>query len=106
MRRGSVNDDIPLPLRNDGHQASSPGPSEIDLLHLLCCIHNGETATRLHQERILHASTDKELFMFLNELYQKNKSIASWLSLRHLSKLLLTRVGYAPPITRFMSGFV
>lgn len=43
MRRGSANDDIPLPLHNDPHQASSPGTSEIDILHLLCCIHSGET---------------------------------------------------------------
>ena len=35
--------------------------------------------------------------MFLNEVYRKQRSIMSWLSLRHVSRLLLTRVGYAPP---------
>ncbi|EAQ85497.1 hypothetical protein CHGG_09511 [Chaetomium globosum CBS 148.51] len=91
MRRGSANDDIPLPLRNDPPQTTNPGASEMDILHLLCCIHSGETGTILHQERITNASTDRELFVLLNDIYRKRKSIMSWLSLRHLSKLLLTR---------------
>jgi hypothetical protein len=49
----------------------------------------------------LHASTDKELFVFLNEVYRKKKSVMSWLSLRYLSRLLLTRVSYSPSIRAF-----
>jgi hypothetical protein len=101
MHRGSVDDDIPLPIRNDGRQGNNPEMTGTDVLHLLCCIRNGETATILHQGRILHARTDKQLFVFLNEVYLKKKSVMSWLSLRYLSKLLLMRVGLHPKHTGF-----
>ncbi|KAI0388499.1 hypothetical protein F5Y17DRAFT_202125 [Xylariaceae sp. FL0594] len=90
MRDGSANN-IPLPLYSDPRQASHSGSSHTDILHLLCCINSGETGTKLHQERIPSVSTDGELIMFLNQVYRTRRSIVSWLSLRHVSKLLLSR---------------
>ncbi|KAK0726060.1 tRNA synthetases class I (M)-domain-containing protein [Lasiosphaeris hirsuta] len=91
MRRGSADDDPPLPLHNVPKQTNTILSTEIDILHLLCCIHSGDTGTILHQECISDVNTDRELIMFLVKAYQKRSSVLSWLSLRHVSKLLLSR---------------
>ncbi|KAK7583641.1 hypothetical protein V3481_012923 [Fusarium oxysporum f. sp. vasinfectum] len=93
MRRGSATDNLPIPLHNITYQANESRKPDLDILHLLCCLHSGETGIMLHQERIPHVSTDRELIMFLKEAYQKQRNVMPWLRLRHVSRLLLTRVG-------------
>ncbi|KAH7186959.1 hypothetical protein DER44DRAFT_801137 [Fusarium oxysporum] len=91
MRRGSATDNLPIPLHNITYQANESRKPDLDILHLLCCLHSGETGIMLHQERIPHVSTDRELIMFLKEAYQKQRNVMPWLRLRHVSRLLLTR---------------
>ncbi|KAI0122409.1 hypothetical protein F4814DRAFT_408647 [Daldinia grandis] len=81
-----------LPL----HQTTSPNtPSSplqsLDLLHVLFCIHTGETGLRLHQERLPGITSDRELLLFLRKEYSTYRKVTSWLTLRSVTRVSLAR---------------
>lgn len=60
--------------------------------HILLCIDNGSLMTTLFQERLGLIDTDQHLFVFLKSKYYEYKPIKSWLTLRSLKQVSLTRV--------------
>jgi len=76
--------------------APAPPPIPLEplnpLLRLLFCIHQGETGLRLHQERLTGVDSDRQLLRFLRAEYNKHRKITSWLTLRSVVGLSLSRV--------------
>lgn len=66
--------------------------SQEDTSHLLLCVDRGDSETRLHQKRIEHCTTDRELFIFLRDQYCNYRQPKIWFSLRSVSLLSLSRV--------------
>lgn len=89
-------EDGALPLHTLQHHTDSLKSSQKDILHLLYCITNDESGTRLRQERLQHISTDYDLVLFLKEEYYKHRHVLSWLKLRHVSQIFVSRVCKCP----------
>ncbi|KAH8900597.1 hypothetical protein GQ53DRAFT_708478 [Thozetella sp. PMI_491] len=80
-----------LPRHNTSTQVPPIPMSNQEVLHLLLCIDVGELSTTLHQERLGKITDDKELFEFLRRRYFKCRKFWSWLTLRSVKSLALTR---------------
>jgi hypothetical protein len=86
MSSGSV-----IPMHNAG-QTPAVATAEEETSHMLLCIDKGNSETKLHQKRIEHISKDRELFVFLRQLYCNYRMPKTWFTLRSIRFLSLSRV--------------
>jgi len=86
-------DDYSLPINSPPGRTEVPDPPDSGVLHLLLCFHSSELGVKLHQERLSLINTDKELIVYLKEIYYQRRNVLSWLTLRNISKVILGRVG-------------
>lgn len=99
-RRTPQADDTLL-LRHVPSQTSSGMHYGQNLLHVLFCINKENTGPKLYQERIRNFNTDRGLFHFLSKQYNRYRGISTWLTLRSIQRLSLSRIGSAKaPLTR------
>ena len=77
-------------------QENVHGPTQLEVLHLLCCIPSGEMGTKLHQSRLPPMDTDRDFILFLKETYRRQRNILCWLTLRSVSKVMINRVRTLP----------
>lgn len=88
---------LPLHNDNDAGQAAQvqqpPGTSSAeDFPVILLCISTGSNSTWLFQELLQNVHDDSRFFHFLRSQYSKHRRRPSWLSLKGVSKVSLTRV--------------
>lgn len=50
------------------------GPHQSKLVYLLCCINNGKIGTMLHQEILTNVASDRALFIFLKDTYNRRRN--------------------------------
>lgn len=92
MRRATRTQGTTLPLQNVVSQSAGTGPQGQKSLHILFCIEKENLGTRLHQACVENINTDRETFQLLREEYQARRNTTSWLTLRSIKKLSLSRV--------------
>lgn len=91
MRRATRNQGSTLPLQNVVSQSAGTGPQGQESLHILFCIEKENLGTRLHQACVENINTDRETFELLRKEYQVCRNTTSWLTLRSIKKLSLSR---------------
>jgi hypothetical protein len=68
-------------------------PSQLKVLHLLACMHNGRFRKSLIQDRIEEIATDRQLFCFMQQQFTQNRSRAiKLLSLKTVTGIFFVKL--------------
>lgn len=82
--------DFELPVSTNSRQSQLPATQ--DTQHLLMCIDQNETWTGLYQPCIRNVMDDRQLLQLLRYQYHRSRFRLSWLTLRSVKRISLTRV--------------
>jgi hypothetical protein len=68
-------------------------PNQQQSLHIMTCMHENRYGKSLSQERVESVSTDRDLFILLNEQFKKRRGgLASKVSIRAIQGILFIKV--------------
>ena len=60
--------------------------------YLLLCVDEGDSPTRLYQERLGNISNDRDLFEFIRAVYFTRNRLRRWFTAKSVKRLSLTKV--------------